>query len=73
MIDEEASNGIFDSIDALYDCLATFDEGSKLAMLACWHMNGFEFIHGRHSRELEGIVAIGLPFDVGPFPSVLVG
>ena len=36
-------------------------------------MNGFEFIHCSHTGELEGIVFVGLAFDVAPLPSVFVG
>ena len=36
-------------------------------------MNGFEFTHGSHASQLQGIVFIGPSLDVGPLPCVFVG
>lgn len=36
-------------------------------------MDGIELLHGNHAVELERIIFVSLPFDVGPSPGFLVG
>ena len=36
-------------------------------------MDGFEFFHGGHACEFEGVIFVGLAFDVRPFPGIFIG
>ncbi|TWU23460.1 hypothetical protein Pla52o_29960 [Novipirellula galeiformis] len=36
-------------------------------------VDSFEFSHGSHASEFEGVVTVGFAFDVGSPPSFLVG
>ena len=56
VIDEEASNGVLDPIDAPVESLSIFDQGAEFTVFGSWHVNGFEFVHRGHASEFEVVI-----------------
>ncbi len=73
MVDEPSTNSVLDLIDSPAECLSVHDQRAEPSMLFGWHVHWFEFIHRRHASQFECVVSVGLAFDIGPFPSVIVG
>jgi hypothetical protein len=73
MVDEPGANGAFDLVDSRVESLAVLDQRAEFSMRLRRHVHCFEFIHGRHPRQFEGVVLVGLAFDVGPLPGIFVG
>lgn len=73
LVDEPGADGVLGLVDASVEGLTVFHQRSELAVLLGGRMDGLEFSHGGHPRELEGIVLIGLAFDIGPLPGLFIG
>jgi len=73
VVDEPSPNGALHLGNAMIECLAVLHQGSEFSVHFGWHVDRFQFVHRRHSGELESVVFVGLSFDVGPFPSVFIG
>jgi hypothetical protein len=73
VVDKPSTNGALHLVDAMIERLVVLHQRSELTMCFGGHVNRFEFIHGGHTGEREGIVFIGLTFDVTPLPSIFVG
>ena len=73
MVDEPGSDGALGFIDTVVEGLSVFDKRSELAVRFGGHVHRFEFAHGSHASELQGIVLIGLTFDIRPSPCIFVG
>ncbi|TWU10273.1 hypothetical protein Pla52o_57290 [Novipirellula galeiformis] len=73
LVNEPGADGVFGFVNPLVKCLAIFDERAEFPVFMRRSVDGFEFSHGSHASEFEGVVTIGSAFDVGPPPSFLVG
>jgi hypothetical protein len=73
MIDEPGADGAFHFVDTSVECLSVLDQRAELSVCFGGHVDGLEFIHRSHPSEFQGIVFVGLAFDVGPLPGVFVG
>ena len=66
MVDEPSPNGALDFVDSPVESFAILDQRPEFSVLFRWHVNRFQFMDSSHSRQLEGIVLVGLAFDVTP-------
>ena len=72
-VGKQGSDGVLDAIDSSVECLAILDQSSMLAYLVRGHMDRFEVPHHRQSSQLDGVVFVGLAFDVLPSPGLFIG
>ena len=49
------------------------NEALPLTMGRAGQLHRVQFTHGTKPSQLEGIVLVGLPFDVLPLPGLIVG
>ena len=55
------------------ECLAVLDQSALFADLRLGNMNAFQVTHHGHAGQPQGVVFIGLAFDVLPLPGFFVG
>ena len=73
MIDEPSSDGALGFVDTVVESFSVLDERSEFSVCFRRHVNGFEFVHGSHASEFQGVVFVRFAFDVGPSPCIFVG
>ncbi len=73
MVDEPSPNRALHFIDSTVEGFTILDERPELTMALGGHVDRFELADGRHASELEGVVLVGLAFDVAPLPCVFIG
>ena len=73
LVGKDRADTVFAAIDAPDNILAIDAQATTLADFLDWQMRRLQFVDRCHSSQLDGVVFIGLAFDVLKQPGIFVG